>query len=281
MQIASAAFGTIIRGGCGVLCSGYNISFQGTTPDNVGQYSVLPNLPFGLRLKESSAVSGFHRPQQPITLYERQDCAGCRKVRETASVLDLDILLVPRPEGGRSTWPEETQPSDHKGNPTQLPFMIDPNTGFEMSDADDIVSYLFRTYGNRNRIPMALRPGVIADATAKLALAHRNGAGEKATACAGSTCLPTGFIPLEFWGYEGSPFCVVVKEVLGELEIPHMQRSCARGSPKRQVLFDRRGQFQVPYVEDLNTGVALFESSAIIEYLRKTYGNGRGEEMKV
>lgn len=111
-----------------------------------------------------------------------------------------------------------------------------------------------------------------------------------------------------------------------------MQRSCARGSPKRQSLFERRGTFQVrccgprqgelhrrharsglaprrrpasagsqatarllrcarsrrlttalpcpalyclqvPYIEDPNTGVAMFESSAIVEYLEKTYGS--------
>ena len=30
---------------------------------------------------------------------------------------------------------------------------------------------------------------------------------------------------------------------------------------------------QVPYIEDPNTGVAMFESSAIVEYLEKTYGS--------
>ena len=29
---------------------------------------------------------------------------------------------------------------------------------------------------------------------------------------------------------------------------------------------------QVPYLEDPNTGVALFESAAIAQYLRDTYG---------
>ena len=56
-------------------------------------------------------------------------------------------------------------------------------------------------------------------------------------------------------GYESSPFCKVVREQLCELELPHVQRSCARGSPKRQELFERRGRFQAPYLEDPNTGV--------------------------
>ena len=31
------------------------------------------------------------------------------------------------------------------------------------------------------------------------------------------------------------------------------------------------GRFQVPYLQDPNTGVNLFESSAILEYLDKQY----------
>jgi glutathione S-transferase len=49
------------------------------------------------------------------------------------------------------------------------------------------------------------------------------------------------------------------------------QVTCSRGSPKRQELLDKRGYFQVPYLEDPNTGVYLFESKDIIEYLEKTY----------
>lgn len=44
-----------------------------------------------------------------------------------------------------------------------------------------------------------------------------------------------------------------------------------RGSPKRQELLDKVGHFQVPYLEDPNQGVSLFESSAIIKYLEDTY----------
>lgn len=41
----------------------------------------------------------------------------------------------------------------------------------------------------------------------------------------------------------------VVREKLSELEIPHLYVSTARGSPKRQQLLDKRGHFQVPYIE--------------------------------
>ena len=77
--------------------------------------------------------------------------------------------------------------------------------------------------------------------------------------------------PITFWGYEASPFCALVSEVLNELELPYNQRSCGRGSPKRQELFDKRGTFQVPYIEDPNTGIAMFESADIVQYLEETY----------
>lgn len=86
--------------------------------------------------------------------------------------------------------------------------------------------------------------------------------------------------------------------------------SCARGSPKRQILYEKAGHFQVllssfpqesiisslwevfhllhdmasdrrhkfykkfwqvPYLEDPNTGVQMFESAEIVEYIKATY----------
>jgi glutathione S-transferase len=77
--------------------------------------------------------------------------------------------------------------------------------------------------------------------------------------------------PITVYSYEASPFCKIVREKLVELEIPHLMKSCGRGSMKRQELVDRRGVFQAPYIEDPNTGTAMFESSAIVKYLEETY----------
>ena len=41
----------------------------------------------------------------------------------------------------------------------------------------------------------------------------------------------------------------VAREALSELELPHLYRAVARGSPRRQELFKSRGLFQVPYLE--------------------------------
>jgi glutathione S-transferase len=77
--------------------------------------------------------------------------------------------------------------------------------------------------------------------------------------------------PLIIWGYEPSPFVRLVKERLTELEIPHLFKTTARGSPKRQEMFDEFGKFQAPFMQDPNTGVAMFESGAICQYLEDTY----------
>nr|AFK42328.1 unknown [Lotus japonicus] len=77
--------------------------------------------------------------------------------------------------------------------------------------------------------------------------------------------------PLKLWAYEGSPFCKLVREVLVELELPHILYSCARGSSKRHILYQRTGHFQAPFLEDPNTGIEMFESADIIEYLRTIY----------
>ena len=112
-----------------------------------------------------------------------------------------------------------------------------------------------------------LQKGVLNDFTAKIGMSPRKGLGMKFI----GTKAPAQ--PLQYWAYEASPFCVVVRETLAELGIPHIFYPTARGSPRREELFQKRGHFQVPYIEDPNTGVAMFESSAIIEYLKKTYGS--------
>ena len=63
-----------------------------------------------------------------------------------------------------------------------------------------------------------------------------------------------------------------MREALCELELPHVWKSCARGSPKRQELFDKTGgTMQLPFLEDPNSGVSMFESAEIVDYLKETY----------
>lgn len=77
--------------------------------------------------------------------------------------------------------------------------------------------------------------------------------------------------PIVLWGYESSPFVKPVREALCTLGLAHQVVYCARGSANREKLFKKTGRFQVPFIEDPNTGIEMFESGEIVKYLMSTY----------
>ncbi|XP_075078579.1 uncharacterized protein LOC142164576 isoform X1 [Nicotiana tabacum] len=255
LDILSASLALIFRLGTGALVSGYSASFVSKNEVPADQYALGIA---GFKVKESSKVG--RRPEKPIEIYEFESCPFCRKVREIVAVLDLDVLFYPCPRNGPNFRPKVGQ----MGGKQQFPYMVDPNTGVAMYESDEIIKYLVRKYGDGN-VPLMLSLGLLTTLTAGFAMIGRMGMGSSYR----PSKLPPK--PLEIWAYEPSPFCKVVREVLVELELPHILHSCARGSPKRQVLYERVGHFQVPYLEDPNTGVQMFESADIVDYLQATY----------
>lgn len=255
LDILGAALALFFRFGTGVFVSGYSASFVSKDEIPPDQYALEIA---GFKVKETSKLGP--RPEKPIEIYEYESCPFCRKVREIVAVLDLDVLYYPCPRNGPNFRPKVLQ----MGGKKQFPYMVDPNTGVSMYESDNIIKYLVGKYGDGS-IPFMLSLGLLTTLTEGFAMIGRLGKGQSYTPAK----LPPK--PLEVWAYEGSPFCKVVREVLVELELPHLQRSCARGSPKRQILIEKAKHFQVPYLEDPNTGVQMFESADIVEYLRATY----------
>jgi glutathione S-transferase len=168
--------------------------------------------------------------------------------------------------------------------------MKDPNTGEAFCESDDIVEYLFRTYGPaandaslsaeglRNAgpetlgVPMMLRRGGITNLTCyAAAVARLKALKARPSRAAAAAAAGAPVAPVELWTYEASPFTKAVRESLTELAIPHVVHYCPRGSKKRDELLARTGQFQVPYLEDPNTGIKMFESASMVEYLEATY----------
>ncbi|KAJ7976130.1 Thioredoxin family protein [Quillaja saponaria] len=245
----------IFRFATGVFASGYSVSFVSKEEIPPDQYALEIA---GFKVKETAKLGS--RPEKPIEIYEFESCPFCRKVREIVAVLDLDVLFYPCPRNGLNFRPKVAQ----MGGKQQFPYMVDPNTGVSMYESDDIIKYLVEKYGDGS-VPFTLSLGLLTTLTASFAMLGRLG---KGTAYTPSKLPPE---PLKLWAYEGSPFCKLVREVLVELELPHILCSCARGSPKRQILYQKTGHFQAPYLEDPNTGVQMFESAEIIEYLRVTY----------
>ncbi|KAH0971657.1 hypothetical protein GBA52_023813 [Prunus armeniaca] len=252
-DILGASLALLFRLGTGVFVSGYS---------SVSRFILFCLSHFYItdsKVKETSKIGP--RPPKPIEIYEFEGYFIFHSiVREIVAVLDLDVLFYPCPKNG----PNFRRKVAEMGGKQQFPYMVDPNTGVSMYESDDIIKYLVGKYGDGN-VPIALSLGLLTTLTAGLAMIGRSGKGSSYS----PSRLPPK--PLVVWAYEGSPFCKIVREVLVELELPHIYRSCARGSPKRQILFDKTGRFQAPYLEDPNTGVEMFESAEIAEYLKATY----------
>lgn len=84
--------------------------------------------------------------------------------------------------------------------------------------------------------------------------------------------------PLDLWGVEGDESCRPVREALNALSLAHRMIYCAEGSPNRQLLEKRTGKsFDVPFMEDPNTGTSLFNSGDIVKYLFAVYTVQKGE----
>jgi glutathione S-transferase len=201
------------------------------------------------------------RPEQPLELYEFEACPYCRKVREALTVLDLDARVYPCPKGGTRFRPEV----ERRGGKLQFPYLVDPNTGKEMYESDEIVRYLFQEYGGQS-VPLLLGAGLLTDATAMLASAWRPGLGMRAR----PSTQPEQ--PLELYSFEASPFCRIAREALCSLELPYLLHNVGKQSPRRPAFVERSGRMQVPWLFDPNTDVSLFESADIVRYLERSYG---------
>ena len=227
------------------------------------------------------ARTDAEQPRELLTLYEFENCPFCRIVREVLTELDLDALIFPCPKGGERYRDALVA----RGGKAQFPYLIDPNTGAEMYESMEIIRYLYLQYGGSD-VPLKWRVAPLQKYSSVLATAARLTRGMYAVP---STPPET---PLELYSFEGSPFARPVRETLCQMEIPYILRSCGRSEvgewlpPKlrerlgiepgsklhnRVALLEKEGKQGIPYLEDPNTGEALFESEAIVAYLQDTY----------
>mmetsp|Transcript_19106 Transcript_19106/g.32844 ORF Transcript_19106/g.32844 Transcript_19106/m.32844 type:complete len:343 (-) Transcript_19106:68-1096(-) len=211
-----------------------------------------------MKMQEENQIG--NRPAKPLEVYEFEACPFCRKVREAISILDLDVYMYPCPQGGEIYRPKAIE----LGGKKQFPYLVDPNTGVAMYESDEIIKYLFDTYGS-GKVPALLNMGGFTTFNLGIASIFRAGRGGRKV----PSRRPEQ--PLTLWAYEASPFSKIVRERLCELELPYLLKTAARGSSKRTVLLNEVGHFQVPYLIDPNTGVSLFESASILDYLDATY----------
>lgn len=242
-------------------------------------------------LEGGRGVMGTPNPKQPakpIRLYDFEASPYCRRVREALTLLNLDVEIYPCPKKGTRFRPQVEQ----LAGKTQFPFLVDENTGIKLLESQDIIDYLFKTYGKTGKTPSKYQnlPKIPVGGFLVTIAGGINGLmADKANA---KKALPEQM--LELWSFEGSPFSRLVRERLSELELPYILHNVAKErwqdmgpaklrlkpgkyvpiqGGKRASVYAAQGRLQVPYLVDANTGVSLYESQDILDYLNKTYGS--------
>jgi glutathione S-transferase len=224
------------------------------------------------------------QPERPLELYDIEASPYCRLVREALTEMDLDALIRPCPSGGKLYRPQ----AQARGGKQQFPLLVDPNTATQLYESADIIEYLGRTYEAPTRATRGLGRRLAVGQSYAASLARAPG---RVRGLHARPSRPPA-APLELYSFESSPFSRLVREVLCELELTYLLRNTGKarwedmGPPwvrarffpdlpvegrNRLALRDRAGRVQLPYLIDPNTGVEMFESVAIIDYLEHTY----------
>ncbi len=229
----------------------------------------------------TGVVKAVSQPPQTLKLYDLEGSPGCRVVREALTALGLDARIYPCPAGGARYRLEARR----LGGRQPLPLLVDDNTATVLSGPDDIVQYLFRTYGGQDT-PRLYRTGVLGRSLGAAGTLVRGLRGTRARPSRAPERL------LELWSFESSPYSRLVRERLTELELAYTLHNVGKeqfsdlgpaamrvkpgpykpkAGGRRETLLAKWGRVQLPYLEDPNTGVKLFESAKIIAYLEQEY----------
>ena len=227
------------------------------------------------------------QPPKPVQIYEYEGSPFSRRVREALTELNLDAEIYPCPRGGTRFRPKVRE----MAGKTQFPFLVDPNTGEQMLESQDIINYLYQHYSLEKTTPKRWQNLPRIPARSLLVTLASGFRGIKS---AQKQPLPADFELLELWSFEGSPYCRLVRETLCTLEVPYVLHNVAKerwqdmgpaalrlkpgkyvplpNGKREKQLAVMQGRMQVPYLVDPNTDTQLFESADIVDYLKRTYG---------
>ncbi|QIO05999.1 glutathione S-transferase N-terminal domain-containing protein [Acinetobacter shaoyimingii] len=231
------------------------------------------------------------QPEKALKLYEFEGSPFCRRVREVLTTLNLDYEVYPCPKGGT----KYRKIVEELGGKQMFPFFIDENTGEQLYHSKKIIRHLFKHYGKTGETPQKYSeyPNIPYVALAGTIINGARGVWIKKKIID----RPAPDALLELWGFEASPYTRVVRATLSELELPFIFHNVAKerwqdqgpallrlkpgkyvplnGGKREQVVkvMNRPKQdIQVPYLVDPNTGIKMFESKDIIQYLNQQYG---------
>lgn len=231
------------------------------------------------------------QPEKMLKLYEFEGSPFCRRVREVMTLLNLDYVVYPCPKGGTLYRQQVKQ----LGGKVQFPFLVDENTGEHLYESQAIIDYLFQHYAEAGKTPRSYRhyPNIPYAAFAGTLINAARGVWVNKAILKREQPAQR----LELWGFEASPYSRVVRALCTELQLPFIFHNVAKerwqdlglaalrlkpgpyhaleGGKREQVVrvMGRQAQdIQVPYLLDPNTGVSLFESAQIVDYLNSQYG---------
>lgn len=86
---------------------------------------------------------------------------------------------------------------------------------------------------------------------------------------------PATDTPITFYRLQACPYCERVTRTLEEYDLDYRSRFVEAMHSERNVVKRISGKRTVPAIVDANTGVTMSESANIVEYLERTYDNGR------
>lgn len=233
-------------------------------------FASIARLPYGTTVAaelndESGAVRELPAASQ-LKLYEFEACKFCRRVREVVTYLDLEITIVPCAAGSRHR--AAVAAAQGKETPT-FPYLEDDAAGVSLSESEDIVNHLLRSYGNGAPLPPPSEYFLSSTTlTGWIPALLRPGRGTTVDESAVDSDPPQ---PLTLYSYDGNQFCRLVREALTELDLPHTLVSVGKGSPRRADLVAIAGRSTAPYLVDPNYDVSMGESADICEYLFREY----------
>lgn len=229
----------------------------------------------------TSGSKTVEQPKRALMLFDREDDAECRLVREALTELNLDVSIIPCPKHGSRFTADLFALSGSK----QVPYLYDPNIDYGSRGSRQIVEYLFQQYRGETP-PAALLPSLSGVIRANLASVVR------LTGSLDARPSKEPEEPLVLYGFESSPYSRLVRERLCQLELPYrlinlgkqqwadmgpakMRLKPGKYKPlpntKRDVFLKKYGKVQVPFLIDPNTETEMFESADIIAYLDSTY----------
>ena len=234
----------------------------------------ISRLPFGVTVQPECAARPAERsPAKPIVLYEFEACPFCRRVREIATQLDLELVVKPCPKDAVTHRDESFALGNTKRT---FPFLVDENKeGVFMNESEDICNYLWDAYGEGTPFPAGVVKSTVATGWMPTLLRAGRGMTRYANAKPISVTRDDETVrtpKVTLYNYEGNQFARLVREALCELEVPYVLANAGKGSARRKELRAIDANASVPYLIDENTGVRLGESDRIVAYLFETYG---------